>query len=255
MNTCFLVEYRFTPIIAIALHDGHDIHESLRPYLQLSEHERSREEDPYTGFMIADLPVTKIKVSSSRFQTDLNRFKEKAVYEKPGDAWGLDVWRVLPDNIKEKLHRGYDTFYEAVNNLIEETIQRHGYIIILDVHTYNHRRDDPFTSAGEEENPEINVGTFYNAPDWKKLCTEYTQFLRSQQYDARENIKFKGGAFAQQIINNFGVKSCVLSVEFKKTFMDEWTGVADISHVLRLKELLLQSVNFLSTSAKYHTGL
>lgn len=256
MSAFFQIENRYTSVIATAIHDGHDIYESLRPHLFLNEQQRSREEDPYTGFMIADLPVTKITVSSSRFQIDLNRMKEKAIYEKPEDAWGLTTWKHFPIEEKEKLHTDYNAFYEAVKNLIEETISRHGYVIILDVHSYNHRRDDPFTVAANDENPEINVGTFYNAPDWEKLCTDYTQFLRSKQYDARENIKFKGGAFSQQIINNYGAKSCVLSVEFKKTFMDEWTGVADIAHVLRLNNLLSQSIDFLTNKAIYHpTGL
>ena len=254
MNKPFYqIDNKSTPFIATAIHDGHFINESLRPFGLLNEQERAREEDPYTAFMIAELPITKITVSSSRFQLDLNRFKEKAIYEKPEDAWGLNVWQPLPLAEKENLHKDYDTFYKAVKNLLAETIDRHGYFLILDVHTYNHRRDDAFTIADVEGNPEINMGTFYNHPKWKELCTGYTQFLCSQNFDARENVKFKGGAFAQQIINEYGDKCCVLSVEFKKTFMDEWTGIADISHVLRLQKLLSKSVHYLESQIEKYT--
>lgn len=224
------------------------------PYMLLNEHERCREEDPYTVFMISELPVSKITVSSSRFQLDLNRVKEKAVYEKPEDAWGLSVWKDMPGAEKDKLHQDYDHFYDAVKKLIEDTIARHGYFIIFDVHTYNHRRDDAFTEAQTEENPEINLGTHYNTEKWKSLCSAYTRFINQQQhnghnFDARENVKFKGGAFAQWAIGHYGEKGCVISIEFKKTFMDEWTGVADIRHVMALQELLSSSVDFMSREA------
>lgn len=253
MNQSFFeIENLATPLIATAIHDGHFIREELRPFMLLNEQERAKEEDPYTAFMITDLPVTKIKVSSSRFQLDLNRFIEKAIYEKPEDAWGLNVWESLPDAEKTKLRSDYDNFYDSVKHLLDETINIHGYALILDVHTYNHRRDNAFTEADIDGNPEINTGTFYNNPKWKELCSDYTQFLTSQDFDARENIKFKGGAFAQWMINNYGDKICVLSVEFKKTFMDEWTGVADVSHLLRLQNLLSKSVDFLSAEVKNH---
>lgn len=251
MNTSFFeIDNQSTPIIATAIHDGHFIREELRSFMLLNEQERAREEDPYTGFMIDDLPVTKIKVSSSRFQLDLNRFIEKAIYEKPEDAWGLNVWKSLPEGEKKKLHGDYDAFYDAVKQVLDETINKHGYALILDVHTYNHRRDDAFNEADSEANPEINMGTFYNTEKWKALCSDYTQFLTDQNFDARENVKFKGGAFAQWMINNYGDKICVLSVEFKKTFMDEWTGIADVSHLIRLQKLLSKSVDFLNQQVK-----
>lgn len=249
-HSFFEIENRSTPIIATAIHDGHFIKEELRSFMLLNEQERAREEDPYTAFMIADLPVTKIKVSSSRFQLDLNRFKDKAIYEKPEDAWGLSVWENLSEEEKSQLHADYDIFYDSVKQLLDATINEHGYALILDIHTYNHRRDDAFTEADAEANPEINMGTFYNTEKWKALCSDYTKFLTQQNFDARENVKFKGGAFAQWMIKNYNDKICVLSVEFKKTFMDEWTGIVNVPHLLRLQGLLSQSVEFLRDEVK-----
>ena len=45
--------------------------------------------------------------------------------------------------------------------------------------------------------------------------------------DVRENVKFRGGNFAAWIHTNFPKNACVLSVEFKKIFMNEWTGEPD----------------------------
>ena len=246
----FTIVNRKTPLLAFALHDGHWIDEFLRGYLLLDEQERAREEDPYTGYMIADLPVTTVLVQTSRFQLDLNRVKDKSVYAKPEDAWGLNVWNELPPTAIKALHTRYDEFYTNVRLLIEETIKEHGYFCILDVHSYNHRRENPFKEADQETHPEMNLGTAYNKDKWQKLCDSYNNFLSASSIlghrpDVRQNVIFKGGAFAQWVAEQFGDYGAVLSIEFKKTFMDEWTGTANIPHVNSLKQLLLSSVSFL----------
>ena len=43
----------------------------------------------------------------------------------------------------------------------------------------------------------------------------------------RENVKFRGGHFPTWINQTFGGRACVLSIEVKKIFMDEWTGEVD----------------------------
>ena len=252
----FTIVNRKTPLLAFALHDGHCIDESLRGYLLLDEQGRAREEDPYTGYMIADLPVTTVLVHTSRFQLDLNRVKDKSVYAKPEDAWGLNVWDGLPHTAIEALHKSYDVFYTEIRLLIEETIKAHDCFCILDVHSYNHRRENPLKDADQATHPEINLGTFYNKEKWLTLCDSYNSFLSASailghQPDVRQNIIFKGGAFAQWVTKNFGDYGAVLSVELKKTFMDEWTGIADIPHVNNLKELLQSLAGFLKKEIEY----
>ncbi|WP_346238146.1 N-formylglutamate amidohydrolase [Niabella insulamsoli] len=246
----FTISNQHTPLLAFALHDGHEVDDVLRPHLLLNEPERSREEDPYTAFMISDLPVTTVTVRSSRFQLDLNRTREKAIYQKPEDAWGLNVWEALPETAVADLHQSYDQFYKEVGELLEETIARHGRFLVLDIHSYNHRRDSVGKAAPEATHPEINMGTFYNKQQWRADCEAFTRFLSEQEIqghhvDVRENIIFKGGAFAQWVIENYGSFGAVFSIEFKKTFMDEWTGVGHIPHILQLKELLAGSVDFI----------
>ncbi|GAB3421419.1 N-formylglutamate amidohydrolase [Niabella aquatica] len=246
----FTIDDKKTPVIAFALHDGHFIDGNLRRYLLLDEQGRAREEDPYTGYMIADLPVSKVVVHTSRFQLDLNRTKDKAVYLKPEDAWGLNVWNDLPLRVIRKLHKDYDWFYKSVAALIEAAIKKHGCFFILDVHSYNHLREHPFTEADVERHPEINMGTAYNSKSRKELCDRFTGFFAESRVlghkiDARQNVIFKGGAFARWVIANYGSYGAVCSIEFKKTFMNEWTGIADIPYINRLKQLLELSVSFL----------
>ena len=51
--------------------------------------------------------------------------------------------------------------------------------------------------------------------------------LLGRHLDVRENVKFRGGHFSQWTHQNFPDSVCVLAIEVKKFFMDEWTGVRD----------------------------
>ncbi len=239
-----------SPIIAAAIHDGHLLAAPLFDYMHLQEHERFREEDPYTAYM-AGLPVSRVLVETSRFQTDVNRRREQAVYRRPEDAWGLTVWHpALPEMVVEQLLEGYDRFYMDMAQLIQWTIALFGKFVVLDIHTYNHRREHPMKMANSSENPEINVGTARNHEKWKPFGHCVAKFLAHHHIDGRfpdvrENVKFKGGGFSEWINRNYGDYGCVLSLEFKKTFMDEWTGGVDIEHLTQIKSMLTGCVPFL----------
>jgi len=249
-NTSFDIHKEDSPIIALALHDGHYISPEVLSYMNLAEHQRFREEDPYTAFM-ADLPVNKVIVHTSRFLVDLNRLKDKAIYKNPEDAWGLQVWKNgFPENLEKGLMEYYEKSYKAIDQLIEETIQKFGYFLILDIHSYNHRRESPDKTAPEIDNPEINIGTAFNNPKWQPLCKNFMEYLSNfsiggKYPDVRENIVFKGGGFSQWFNSKYSEKGSIISIEFKKTFMDEWTGRANIEHILEIKEALMGSIPLL----------
>jgi hypothetical protein len=64
---------------------------------------------------------------------------------------------------------------------------------------------------------------------WAPLVDRFIVDLRSADFpghplDVRENVKFRGGFFPQWIHETFPETVCVLSVEVKKFYMDEWTG-------------------------------
>lgn len=239
-----------TPLIAVALHSGHQVDADVRSDMCLSEQERAREEDPYTDFL-ADLPVSKAIVHLSRFQVDLNRTPGKAIYRRPEDAWGLKVWRAAPDAVMEpRFMDSYTRFYEEMGRLIRQTIQVFGRFLVLDLHSYNYRRDDPFQAAPAAAAPEINLGTVHNPDKWRPLITNVKRYLQHHRImghpaDVRENVIFKGGAFSAWVAENFGDYGPVLSLEFKKTFMDEWTGVVDVPHLMALKAMLETALPFL----------
>lgn len=250
MDLVYTIQRAEVPIIATAIHQGHRIATPLRGYMHLQEHERFREEDPYTAYL-ANLPVNAVIVETSRFQVDLNRRREKAVYQGPEDAWGLTVWQpALPEVIIERLLEGYDQFYRDMDRLLQEVLTLFGKFVVLDIHSYNHRRAHPDDSASICENPEINIGTGYNYEKWRPLGRCFASFLAHHRFenqflDVRENVKFKGGGFSEWINRHYGEYGCVFSLEFKKTFMDEWTGLVDIPHVNHIHSMLTSSIPFL----------
>lgn len=250
MDIRYVLRKADSPIIAVALHDGQAIDAALAAHLKLASHQLFREEDPYTGD-IADLPVNSLVVHTSRFQVDLNRRKQAAIYKEPADAWGLDVWGdAVKDRYAGKLMEAYEAFYAMFRDLLESIINRHGCFVILDIHSYNHRRDDPNVEASADENPEINIGTIHNDPKWAGLTQKFISYLSHARIadcrvDVRENVKFKGGGFSEWVNEDYSDKGCVLSVEFKKTFMDEWTGRVDVAHLHDLKRMLEGSLPLL----------
>ena len=129
------------PLVAAAVHDGHAMRSELGQHVALSESGRLREEDPYTAAW-TDVVGVRIIGTRSRFEVDLNRAREKAVYLKPEDAWSLQVWHSeLPEDVVERSRAEYDLFYENLTTLFDGLVARYGRFVVYDLHTYNHRRD------------------------------------------------------------------------------------------------------------------
>jgi len=222
-------------IFATALHAGHDIRREMAQIMALDELSRLREEDPYTE-LLAEVTQNRIIPLRSRFEVDLNRPREDAVYLTPDDAWGLHIWQRKPS--REMINRSlseFDQFYAETKKLLYQLEQEHGRFVVFDLHSYNHRRagpdappDDPAT------HPDINVGTgTMERQRWANVVNRFISDLRAYDYgkqhlDVRENIKFVGRQFATWVHSNFPETGCVLSIELKKFFMDEWTGAVDL---------------------------
>lgn len=219
-----------SPIVATAIHQGHQTRDTLNDVFNLTEEERLREEDPFTERWTT-FTDNSIVVHHSRFEVDVNRPREKAVYQVPEDAWGLKVWKnSLNENAVHDSLKIYDDFYAQVKKYFDELFLMHENIIVYDVHSYNHRRESVDKQADTAENPEINVGTQNmetNAwhPLVQALMDHFKKFdYNGRQLDVRENVKFKGGYFGKWLYEEYGNKICPISIEFKKFFMDEWTG-------------------------------
>lgn len=238
------------PLLATAIHNGHFIPSPMEPFLAIGDADRLREEDPYTGEWTHMAPNRAI-VRLSRFAVDMNRPRDKAIYLTPDESWGLRVWReTLPPDLAAARLEDYDAFYRRMFKLMKGMEQRFGRFVVLDLHSYNHRRNGPNAPpAAQEGNPDVNVGTGA-MPDrsrWSLLGERFMTDLRNYPFpegrlDVRENVKFRGAAFQSWIYQNFPESACVLSVEVKKIFMDEWTGAMDAIRMDEVQKALASTV-------------
>jgi hypothetical protein len=68
--------------------------------------------------------------------------------------------------------------------------------------------------------------------------------------DARENVRFQGGHLSAWAHERFSGAVCVLAIEFKKAFMDEWTEAVDEDSLERSRRALAECVPLAVAAAK-----
>jgi N-formylglutamate deformylase len=238
------------PVIATAIHDGHAVRESLLPHMAIDAEQRLREEDPMTG-VLAGVGDTRIQVRTSRFQVDLNRPRERAISTNPEDTWGLRVWSgPLPTDELEASLDLHDRFYAMVGELVERELARWGCLLVLDIHSYNHRRDGADAPpADPAANPDIDLGvTTLDRELWGDVLERFAETLRShraggREPDVRENVRYPdGGHFPEWLYATYGADVCTITLEYKKVYMDEWTAQADIAVIDDLRTGLQAAV-------------
>ncbi len=237
------------PVVVTAIHAGHALRDELREIIAVDEKTRLLEEDPFTDAWIS-ISDNYLVPEQSRFEVDLNRGRGESVYLKPGDAWGLKLWRSPPT--REMILRSleeYDAFYEELRQLFDDMKARHQRFVVLDLHAYNFRRGGVgAVPQTEEENPEVNIGTgTMDRERWGGLVDRFIQDLRNFDFlgrhlDVRENVKFKGRQFAKWTHENYPDSACLLAIEFKKFFMDEWCGLGDPVQVQAIRHALASTL-------------
>ncbi|NUS66928.1 MAG: N-formylglutamate amidohydrolase [Ensifer adhaerens] len=242
------------PIVGTAIHNGHAMRDDAHALTALTDEERLREEDPFTEFVIRDL-ANRIVVHRSRFEVDLNRARTGAVYLQPAQAWGLSVWREHPPvEMIEASLAVHDEYYAMLHSMLTAIERRHGRFIVLDMHSYNHRRQGPDAApAAPDEAPEINIGTSsMDRLRWAGVIDTLMSALGAARIDGRpvdvrENIAFQGrGEQTRFIHEHFPETGCAIAIELKKTFMDEWTGNPDIEALRSLRALVASLVPILT---------
>ena len=241
------------PIIATAIHDGHGLSDEVAANMKLPKADRLREEDPFTGDW-ARLVPTHIIAKNSRFQVDLNRALWEAVYKEPKDAWGLDMWHEKPSaSSVERAMAEHVEFYACLEKAYREKVEQFGRVVVLDLHSYNHLRDGPTgVPADPQGNPEVNIGTGTMIRSrWGLLIDKFiTELGEAGNLDVRENVKFIGRQHGSWAHSAFPDSVCVLSVEFKKTFMNEWTGELNTVAHNALGQALVATFDGLTDSLK-----
>ena len=234
-------------VVATAIHDGHELRPEVAAAVSLDDSARLREEDPYTGEAVRDVP-THIVVHRSRFEFDLNRGADAAVYATPEQCWGLELWQ--PGAPDEALTRRslaiHGEYYRMLGQLLDGIVERDGRFLLIDVHSYNHRRDGPDAApTPQEQAPDINIGTFSMPRErWSFLVDPLIDAMRSfdfngRRLDVRENVAFQGkGEQTRFVHGRYRGSGCAIAFEYKKFYMDEWTGTPDPAELAAMRALV-----------------
>jgi N-formylglutamate amidohydrolase len=213
----------------VSMHSGHRVRKEILEILAVPEEDRYREEDPFMDRFISDFPI-RICGRDSRFEYDLNRNPYRALYDYDKPQWGLKVWnRELTE--KERLqsinkHREFHGLLELVCRYL---LSQHNHALLFDMHSYCYQREIRQVWQ-QDERPEINIGTgAVNRKIFDPAIICFKSNLRRTKIDDRplrisENEIFFGGYLSRHLSRIYHERLLVLALEYKKIFMDEWTG-------------------------------
>ncbi|MFD2823498.1 N-formylglutamate amidohydrolase [Lacinutrix iliipiscaria] len=202
-----------------AVHDGHQFRKELWDMCLHTEYERWYEEDPETKNMVNSHPIV-IAGMDSRFEYDLNRAPETAIYT---DAWGKQLWKSpLSEAMTTKSLNKHANFYKVVHALINKLEEKFGVCIVYDMHSYNWKRWDrevPTWNLGTSNVDNNRFGTFIES--WRQSLNEM-QLPNDIKSTSLINDTFQGnGYFLKYITQNFK-NTLVLATEIAKVYCDEY---------------------------------
>ena len=178
MDEAFVIEVAPGRMVSTAVHAGHELRADLVDVIALDPSTRLREEDPLTDRLLGDVGI-RVVARRSRFEVDLNRSRELAVYRAStrrlvstcGSASCSPMsWRSRGASMT--------TFYACLATHLDR-LAADGRFLVLDVHSYNHRRGGPRRCAEPDaDNPEVNVGTGALDGDggrarWRRSCRRW----------------------------------------------------------------------------------
>jgi N-formylglutamate deformylase len=219
-----------SPVLALAAHAGHAMREELQPWLHASERTRRVEEDPRIDRLLEPFPVA-LWTEASRFEIDLNRPRHAAVYLGPETCWGIQLWRELPpSHVLERSRRGHDEAWAAIDRLVDDAVERFGFCVLLDFHSYCWRRERELERWWDDPGrPFFNLGTCGAHPRFRALNQALLDALRPIRWQRRpvtvgENETVRGGSIHRRQQRRHPGRVVVPSLEIKKVFMDEHSG-------------------------------
>ena len=201
-----------------AVHNGHQFRQELWDNCLHTEYERWFEEDPETKEMVKSHPIV-IAGCDSRFEYDLNRAPETAIYE---DAWGKKLWKEpLAKEMHEKSLQKHANFYKVVHALISKLEEKFGVCIVYDMHSYNWKRWTREVPTGNLGTSNVDNHRFGEEIESWRAILEKTPLPNGIKSTSKINDTFQGnGYFLKYITQNFN-NTLVLATEIAKVYCDE----------------------------------
>ncbi len=212
----------YVHFVCAAVHDGHQLRKELWDNCLHSEYERWYEDDPATKSMVASQPIV-IAGLDSRFEYDLNRAPDIAIYE---DAWGKELWKSpLTSEMRSKSMSKYHAFYQVVQALIKKIESLHQVCVVYDMHSYNWRRwprEVPTWNLGVQNVDNDKFGSCIEA--WRKSLSEI-KFPNDIKSTSAINDTFYGNGYFLKYITSYFQNTLVLATEVAKIYCNEYEQI------------------------------
>lgn len=208
----------YVPYVCGAVHDGHQFRKELWSNCLHTEYERWYEEDPATKAMVQSHPIV-IAGTDSRFEYDLNRAPETAIYT---DAWGKQLWKEpFSDEMRQKSLNKHTNFYKVVHALISKIEEKFSTSVVYDMHSYNWKRWDREVPTWNLGTSNVNNDRFGNEIESWRSILEKMPLPNGIKSTSKINDTFQGnGYFLKYITQNFK-NTLVLATEIAKVYCDE----------------------------------
>ena len=134
-----------------------------------------------------------------------------------------------------------------LGQLLDDIAAEHDRFVLIDVHSYNHRRDGPDgapTDRRTRRRTSISAPSPCRASEWAFLLDPLMEAMRGfdfngRRLDVRENVAFQGkGEQTRFVHERYPGRGCAIALEFKKFFMDEWTGEPDPAELAAMRRFI-----------------
>lgn len=216
-----------TPALAAAVHAGHRVRGELLPLMKIPEKDRLFEEDPATDRMIRGC-ANAVWGLDSRAEYDLNRPLERAVPLTAEHFWGVQLYREAPTRamVQRSLEK-HEAFYRFIGSCIHVLLERFGFCVVYDIHSYNLSRQ---VEKGIANPPVFNLGTaLLDRPRWGERIDAWLHQLGRIEIPGmvttvEENRVFSGAGEFCSRLTGWDRNILVLPTEIAKVYMDERTG-------------------------------
>jgi len=208
----------YVPYACGAVHDGHQFRKDLWDNCIHTEYERWYEEDPETKNMVISHPIL-IAGCDSRFEYDLNRLPEEAVFDT---AWGKQLWKKpLQESEKAISMTKHTNFYKVVHALISKLEEKFGMCIVYDMHSYNWQRWDREVPTWNLGTSNIDTTRFGEEVERWRAMLESIKLPNNIKQTAKVNNTFYGNGYFLKFITNTFKNTLVLATEIAKVYCDE----------------------------------
>ncbi|MBT8325974.1 MAG: N-formylglutamate amidohydrolase [Winogradskyella sp.] len=208
----------YTHYVCAAIHDGHQFRHELWDNCLHSEYDRWYEEDPETKSMVKDHQIV-LAGCDSRFEYDLNRPPEEAVFET---AWGKTLWKKpLTKQQKNKSLKKHEQFYKVAHALVTKLEAKYGCCIVYDMHSYNWKRWNREVPTWNLGTANIDMARFGDVVENFRAQLDTVTLPHHIRNNAKLNDTFYGnGHFLKYLTANTN-NTLVLATEISKIYCDE----------------------------------